>query len=86
MDREAALSALRSRSQFNVIDPGRGWKADFIFPKNRPFSREEFRRRVTGDSELQRQDIRGREYIEKWVDDIGAREEWKGFMEELHPG
>ena len=42
---EAAESALRRRSQFNVIDFASGWKADLIVLKNRPFSREEFRRR-----------------------------------------
>jgi hypothetical protein len=30
---------------FNVIDNATGWKVDFIVRKNRPFSREEFRRR-----------------------------------------
>ena len=31
---------------FNVIDLSTGWKIDFILRKSRPFSREEFRRRV----------------------------------------
>lgn len=42
---EAAREALRSRSQFNVIDINEGWKADLIIRKDRPFSVEEFRRR-----------------------------------------
>jgi hypothetical protein len=44
-DRDAALRALRSRGQFNVFDVNTGWKADLIVRKDRPFSREEFRRR-----------------------------------------
>ncbi len=42
---EAAREALGRRSMFNAIDFGSGWKADFILRKDRPFSREEFRRR-----------------------------------------
>jgi hypothetical protein len=42
---DAAQEALRTRGQFNAIDPDRGWKADFIVRKDRPFSRTEFERR-----------------------------------------
>jgi hypothetical protein len=45
VDKDAALEALRSRGQFNAIDPDSGWKADFLVRKERPFSREEFGRR-----------------------------------------
>jgi hypothetical protein len=45
VDRDAALEALRLRGQFNAIEPETGWKADFIVRKERPYSREEFRRR-----------------------------------------
>ncbi len=45
-DLEAALQAHRTESMFNVIDLSTGWKIDFILRKSRPFSREEFRRRV----------------------------------------
>jgi hypothetical protein len=45
VDRDHAQEALRQRRQFNVLDPGSGWKADLIVLKDRPFSREEFRRR-----------------------------------------
>lgn len=45
VSREAAQQALRSRTQFNVIDMETGWKADLIVRKQRPFSVEEFRRR-----------------------------------------
>lgn len=45
VDRDAALEALRSRGQFNTIDPESGWKADFLVRKERPYSLEEFGRR-----------------------------------------
>jgi hypothetical protein len=41
----AAQQALRRRSMFNVIHSAAGWKADLIVCKDRPFDREEFRRR-----------------------------------------
>jgi hypothetical protein len=46
VDLEAARDALRRRSMFNVIDHASGWKVDFIVRKNRPFSRDEFARRM----------------------------------------
>jgi hypothetical protein len=45
VDHESARDAQRRLSMFNVIDMASGWKVDFIFRKNRAFSREEFRRR-----------------------------------------
>lgn len=117
VDREAALTAVRTRSQFNVIDASSGWKADFIIRKDRPFSREEFDRRqpatllgidtwvatvedlilsklewaAIGDSAIQRRDVRAlvgtagdsldRDYIEQWVDEIGARSEWEAVRD-----
>jgi hypothetical protein len=45
-DLDAALQAHRAESMFNVIDLSTGWKIDFILRKSRPFSHEEFRRRV----------------------------------------
>jgi len=45
IDEEAALDALRRRSQFSVIDLTTGWKIDLIIRKSRSFSREEFERR-----------------------------------------
>jgi hypothetical protein len=45
---EAAREAFARRSQFNVIDMATGWKADLILRKDRPFSSEEFRRRMPG--------------------------------------
>jgi hypothetical protein len=46
VDLDAALQALKAESMFNVVDRSTGWKIDFIFRKSRPFSREEFRRRI----------------------------------------
>ena len=43
---EAARDALRRRSMFNIIDFEEGWKADLIIRKDRPFSVEEFQRRL----------------------------------------
>lgn len=42
----AARDALRRQGQFNVIDMETGWKVDLILRKRRPFSEEEFARRV----------------------------------------
>ena len=49
VSKEAAQEAFRNRSMFNVIDYHTGWKADFIIRKDRPFSLEEFRRRIIGN-------------------------------------
>jgi hypothetical protein len=46
VDADTARDALRRQSMFNVIDQASGWKVDFIIRKNRPFSREEFGRRM----------------------------------------
>jgi hypothetical protein len=46
VDAGAALAALDDRTQFNAIDSATGWKVDFMIRKDRPFSREEFARRV----------------------------------------
>jgi len=45
VDEDAAIEALRDRTQFNVIDLATGWKIDLIIRKARPFSVEEFERR-----------------------------------------
>ena len=45
VDLEAALDALRRRSQFNIIDLDTGWKVDLIVRRDRPFSVQEFERR-----------------------------------------
>lgn len=46
VDAQAARRALGTRRMFNVIDPGTAFKLDLIIRKERPFSREEFARRV----------------------------------------
>ena len=43
---DAAKDAVRRRGQFNVIDLASGWKADLIVKKSRPFSEQEFERRI----------------------------------------
>ena len=45
LDRQSLLTAAHNRSMCNMIDMTSGWKADLIVRKDRPFSREEFRRR-----------------------------------------
>jgi len=49
VESEAALAALRARSQFNVIDLPRGLKVDLIVRRERVFSVTEFDRRETHD-------------------------------------
>lgn len=49
VDAGAADRALADRTQFNAIDPGTGWKVDFLVRKDRPFSRQEFARRERAD-------------------------------------
>lgn len=41
-----ATAATARRDMFNVIDVTTGWKVDLIVRRDRPFSEEEFRRRV----------------------------------------
>jgi hypothetical protein len=43
---DAARDALAWRRMFNVIDMASAWKADLMIRKDRPFSVEEFRRRM----------------------------------------
>jgi len=46
---EHAREAFRNRRMFNVVDHRTGWKADLIIRKDRPFSVEEFSRRMAGN-------------------------------------
>ena len=46
VSKEAAIQALENQLMFNVIDIRSGYKADLIIRKNRPFSQEEFARRI----------------------------------------
>jgi len=69
-DLDAALEALRQRSQFNVVEVATGWKVDLLVRKDRPFSREEFARR-------QRADLQGvSAYVATAEDTIIAKLEW----------
>ena len=43
---EAALEAVRSRGQFNIIHPTSGLKVDVIVPADTPFDRSRFKRAV----------------------------------------
>ena len=45
-DLDSALEAHQRQSMFNVIDQATGWKIDFMIRKARPYSQEEFRRRL----------------------------------------
>lgn len=49
VDAVTARRALAARRLFNVIDPLTAFKIDLIIRKERPFSREEFSRRVRHD-------------------------------------
>ena len=46
VDADVARRALAERTQFIAIDATTGWKVDFLVRKDRPFSLEEFGRRV----------------------------------------
>jgi hypothetical protein len=110
---EAAREAHHTRGQFNAVDPDRGWKADVIIRKDRPFSISEFSRRLPatlmglnvfiptledlilaklewaslGDSDLQRRDVShllqvagdtiDRDYLLRWIRELGLGDEWK---------
>lgn len=45
VSRDAAREAFHTAAQFNAIDPGSGWKVDFMLRKARAFSKSEFERR-----------------------------------------
>lgn len=70
VDAEAARRALTDRTQFNAIDAASGWKVDFLVRRDRPFSFEEFGRRV-------RAQLLGTEaWIASPEDTIIAKLEW----------
>jgi hypothetical protein len=49
VDRGRATRALQTRTHFNVIEQRHASKIDLIVRRERPFSEEEFRRRITVD-------------------------------------
>ncbi|MGH2488188.1 MAG: hypothetical protein ACRDFR_01035 [Candidatus Limnocylindria bacterium] len=69
-DADAARAALAERGQFNVVEIATGWKVDLVMRKDRPFSQEEFGRRL-------RVELFGREsFIATAEDTIIAKLEW----------
>lgn len=46
VDADQALIALERRTSFNLIEHATGWKVDLLICRDRPFSREELRRRI----------------------------------------
>lgn len=46
VDPDGAEEALAQRGSFNVIEIATGWKVDLLLRRDRPFSREEFARRM----------------------------------------
>jgi hypothetical protein len=72
VDADAARRALDDRTQFNAIDATTGWKVDFLVRKDRPFSRQEFGRRI-------RANLLGTPaWIASPEDTIIAKLEWAG--------
>ena len=55
VDPQGARAALEQRRQFNAIDAQHACKIDLIVKKNRPFSEEEFTRRLRVDLAFARQ-------------------------------
>ncbi|MEX0630706.1 MAG: hypothetical protein WD508_08695 [Chloroflexota bacterium] len=49
LDADVAAQALRERGQFNAVERGTGWKADFIIRDRRPHSVAAFGRRQTAE-------------------------------------
>ena len=74
VDREAALEALRTRSQFNAIAADAG-KVDFILRRDRPFSIEEFGRRRPADL------LGTQAFVASAEDTIIAKLEWAATTE-----
>jgi len=70
VDADAARVALQERSQFNLVEVETGWKVDFLVRKDRPFSIEEFGRRMP--TEL----LGHRAFIATAEDTIIAKLEW----------
>ena len=48
-DADAAQEAVTSRSMFNVIDTGTGWKVDVMIQKDSEFAKSEFSRRQAAE-------------------------------------
>ena len=74
-DLSAAVDAYTRRGQFNLVDMTTGWKIDFMVRKSRPFSVEEFERRVA--AKLLGHDV----YIATAEDTIIAKLDWARISE-----
>jgi hypothetical protein len=70
VDADAARVALQERSQFNIVEVETGWKVDFVVRKDRPFSVEEFERRMPAEL------VGHRAFIATAEDTIIAKLEW----------
>lgn len=70
VDADAARDAMRRRSMFNVVDQASGWKVDFIIRKDRPFSRDEFERRMNVSM------VGVRVFVASAEDTVVAKLEW----------
>jgi hypothetical protein len=70
VDADAARVALQERSQFNIVEVETGWKVDFVVRKDRPFSVEEFERRMSAEL------LGHRAFIATAEDTIIAKLEW----------
>lgn len=70
VDADTARDAVIRRTQFNVIDMATGWKVDLIVRKDRPFSEEEFRRRLPAEL------LGARVFLATAEDTIIAKLEW----------
>jgi hypothetical protein len=74
VDRDTALEALRTRTQFNAIAVDAG-KVDFILRRDRPFSIEEFGRRRPADL------LGTQAFVASVEDTIIAKLEWAATTE-----
>lgn len=70
VDSDTARDALERRTQFNVIDKTTGWKVDLIIRKQRPFSEEEFSRRIPAEL------MGARVFVATAEDTVVAKLEW----------
>jgi len=75
ISQETAMEALEKHSMFNIIDYKTAWKADIIIRKERPFSLEEFKRKIPVN-------ILGLQvYVVSPEDAILSKLEWAGERE-----
>jgi len=120
VSRAAAVEAIQTGRQFNVLHPGSGNKIDFMISRRDPWSRSQLLRRRReilvpgcegytaapediiiskllyfheGRSEKHIRDIAGimdlsadridREYLQRWIEELGISDEWQIVAERL---